>query len=156
MYVIIKPVYKKGDKLLTTNDRPVSLLTSFSKIFKKLIHSRLYKHIHNNKIPFIQEQYGFGINSSTEPATYNVINEILKATNNRLSVGGIFCDLKKVFDCVNHGILADKLEFYGISGKFLTLMHSYLRERYQKYSLIKLMLMMVLLLDRKMLQMWFL
>jgi len=155
MYVIIKPVYKKGDKLLTTNYRPISLLTFFSKIFKKLIHSRLYKHICNNNIPFIQEQYGFGINSSTEAATYNVINEILKSTNNRLSVGGIFCDLKKAFYCVNHGILTDKLEFYGISGKFLTLIHSYLRERYQKYSLIKLTLMMVLLLDRKRLQMGF-
>jgi hypothetical protein len=38
-----------------------------------------------------------------------VINEILKAMNNRLSVGGIFCDLENVFDSVNHGILVDKL-----------------------------------------------
>jgi len=48
--------------------------------------------------------------------------------NNRLSVGGIFCDLKNAFDCVNHGILVDKLEFYGNSGKFLTLIQSDLRE----------------------------
>jgi len=52
--------------------------------------------------------------------------------NKRFSVEGIFCDLEKSFDCVNHGILVYKLEFYGISGKILTLMHSYLRERYQK------------------------
>jgi hypothetical protein len=44
-HALIKPVYKKGDKLLTTNYRPISLLTSFSKIFEKLINSRLYKHI---------------------------------------------------------------------------------------------------------------
>ena len=52
--------------------------------------------------------------------------------NNRHSVGGIFRDLKKAFDCVKHEILVDKLEFYGISGIFLTLIQSYLRGRYQK------------------------
>jgi len=52
--------------------------------------------------------------------------------NNRLSVGGIFCDLEEAFDCVNHGILIDKLEFYGINGNSLTLIQSYLRGRYQK------------------------
>ena len=50
--------------------------------------------------------------------------------NHRLSVGGIFCDNEKAFDCVNHGIQVDKLEFYGISGKFLTFVQFYLRERY--------------------------
>ena len=52
--------------------------------------------------------------------------------NNRLSVGGICCDLEKAFDCVNHGILVDKLQFYGIKGKFLALIQSYRRGRYQK------------------------
>ena len=79
-YAIIKPVYKKGDKLLTANYRPISLLTSFSKIFEKLIYSRLYKNICTNNI-LVKEQYGFRINSSTEAASYDVINEILKAMN---------------------------------------------------------------------------
>jgi hypothetical protein len=75
------------------------------------------------------EQYGFRINSSTEAASYNVINKVLKAMNNRFAVRGIFCDLERTIDCVNHGILVDKLEFYGISGKFLTSIKSYLRGR---------------------------
>jgi len=65
----------------------------------------------------------------TEAASYNVINEILKAMNNRFAVGGIFCDLEKTIDCINHGNLVDKLEFYDISGKFLTLIESHLRGR---------------------------
>ena len=58
--------------------------------------------------------------------------------NNRLSVGGIFCDLEKAFDCVNHGILVDILEFYGTSGIFMTLIQSYPRERYQKVHIDKI------------------
>jgi len=110
---------------------PISLLPSFSEILKKLIYSRLYTHICTNNI-LVKKQYGFRINSSTEAASYYVINKILKATNNRLSVGGTFCDLKKAFECVNHGILVDKLQFYAIKGKLLALIQSYLRGRYHK------------------------
>jgi hypothetical protein len=50
--------------------------------------------------------------------------------NNKLLVGGIFCDLENVFDCVDHGILLPKLKFYGINGKDLALPQSYLDNRY--------------------------
>ena len=73
--------------------------------------------------------------------------------NNRLSVVGVFCDLQKAFDCVNHGILVDKLQFCGIKGKFLALIQSYLRGRYQKYLMINLMHLMMFLLDGEKLQM---
>jgi hypothetical protein len=55
--------------------------------------------------------------------------------NNNQMVGGIFCDLQKAFDCVNHKILLEKLEFYGVEGKFKTLTESYLTDRYQRVTL---------------------
>ena len=55
--------------------------------------------------------------------------------NNNLKIGSIFCDLQKAFDCVDHNILMNKLEFYGIEGKFKTLITSYLTGRYQKVTL---------------------
>jgi hypothetical protein len=131
-YARIRPVHKKGDKLLITNYRPISLLTSFSKIFEKLIFVRLYKHLLTNRI-LANKQYGFRNNSSTENAAYNVINEITQAINDRHSIGGLFCDLEKAFDCVNHKILLEKQEFYGIKGKILDLIQSFLQEDIKKY-----------------------
>jgi hypothetical protein len=117
-YSIIKPIYKKGDKLHLTNYRPKSLLTSFSKIFERRVYERLYKHICTNKI-LVEEQFGFKSDSSTEKASYKLINEILQAMNNKFKVGGILYDLEKAFHCINHTTLLDKLQFYGIKGKFL-------------------------------------
>jgi hypothetical protein len=68
-------------------------------------------------------------------ASYNIITEIRNALNNNKMVRGIFCDLEKAFDCVNHGILLSKLELYGITGKACTLIKSYLENRHQRVVL---------------------
>jgi len=78
------------------------------------------------------EQFGFRTASSTEKASYKLSDDILNALNNRLIVGGIFCDVQKAFSCVNHNILLSKLEFYGITWITYKLLKSYLKGRYQK------------------------
>ena len=75
------------------NFRLISLLTSFSKILEKVIYTRLYQNINQNNI-LATEQYGFRNNSSTEKVSFKLINEILLVLNNKLMVGGIFCDLE--------------------------------------------------------------
>jgi len=85
----------------------------------------VHYHIKNNNI-LANEQYGFRMNSSIEIASYNIINNILKALSNKMWVGGIFCDLTKAFDYVNHNILLQKLEFYGITGRVNNLTKSFL------------------------------
>jgi hypothetical protein len=94
-------------------------------------------NIYTEIIFFDNNQYGFRTNSSTEKASSELIEEILKARNNKQLVGGIFCDLHMAFDCVSHDILIKKLEFYGITGKFGALLKSYLKGRYQKVNLCK-------------------
>jgi len=91
----------------------------------------LYQHINQNNI-LATEQYGFRNNSSTEKASFKLINEILLALNNKLTVGGIFCELEKAFDSVNHDILLSECEFYGFKGKTNALLRSYLSYRYQR------------------------
>jgi len=128
-YAIIKPLHKNGDRCDISKYRPVSLLTSFSKISETLMQRRILKHLTKCNI-LNTEQYGFRLGFRTDNATYKLTTEILNAMNNKLLVGGIFYDLEKAFDCVNHDILLSKLKFYGISDKDRRLYQSYLDNRY--------------------------
>jgi hypothetical protein len=111
----VKRIYKKGDKILITNYRPISLLSVFSNIFEKFMYKRLYHHLSLNNI-LVKEQFDFRCNNTTEIAMYTLINNILSSLNNKIIVGGLFCYLQKAFDFVNYDILLSKMKFCGISG----------------------------------------
>jgi hypothetical protein len=83
----------------------------------------------------VAEQYGFRKCVSTENATYRLVDSILKALNSNFHVGGIFCDLAKAFDCVNHEILTIKLQNYGRREPNINWFKSYLTNRKQRVKL---------------------
>jgi hypothetical protein len=96
--------------------------------------------LHRNRQPntsqtIPEEQFGFRTDSTTEKAIYKLINETLSALNNKLAVGGIFFDLDKAFDCLNHDVLMSKLQFYGITGKAKSWFESYINNGYQRVYL---------------------
>ena len=83
----------------------------------------------------MNEQFGFRDKLSTDTATYAFLNNVLTSLDIKNYVGGLFCDLQKVFDCVNHDILLAKMKFYGITGVAYKLIRSYLDNRYQRVTM---------------------
>jgi hypothetical protein len=133
-YATIVPIYKKGDKNLESHYRPISILTSISKIFEKVMHSRLLKHLNDNSI-LSKHQFGFRENQGTENAIYSLISGILDSLNKKMQVCGIFCDLEKTFDCVSRKVLLNKLRYYGVKDKQYDLYKSYLLNRKQRTAI---------------------
>jgi hypothetical protein len=65
------------------------------------MYSRLSHHVHTNNI-LIPKQYGFRQGSSTEDAAFKLTDSVLKSINQKMHVGGMFCDLAKASGCINH------------------------------------------------------
>ena len=127
----IKPLYKSGIKSSFSNYRPISLLPQLSKIIEKAIQIRLVQFIEKHKL-LNKNQFGFRKNKSTVDALALLTDKISLCFDKNAYGVGVFVDLKKAFDTVNHEILLDKLQFYGIRGNCLKLMESYLNLRSQQ------------------------
>jgi hypothetical protein len=126
----VRPIHKKGWKQEISNCRPISVLTAFSKILETLIYNRVMSFL--NKHNLISEaQNGFREKKSTNTAIQTFIEDIQKALDNKRFALGIFLDLTKAFDVINHNLLLDKLELCRLRGKIHSWMSSYLTGRFQ-------------------------
>lgn len=124
----IIPIYKKGSRSTAKNYRPISLLSVFSKVIEKLVYKRLFMFLVRFNV-LSKFQHGFIQGRSTEGAIYESLNYIVGCLDRGECVAGIYFDLSKAFDTLNHELLLYKLECYGIRGTALNFFRSYLSNR---------------------------
>jgi len=124
------PVFKCGDKSEFTNYRPISILPSFSKVFEKLMYTRLTNYLTKHSVLY-KNQFGFRSNHSTLMAIIEMVDKITDAIDKKEYSVGVFVDLSKAFDTLDHNILLYKLQHYGVRGVALEWFKSYLDKRTQ-------------------------
>ena len=126
---------KKGSKLLTSNYRPISLLSNINKILEKLVFNRLYNFLEESQCIY-SLQFGFRKKHSTNHALVEITENIRKALDENKFACGVFVDFQKAFDTVNHDILINKLDHYGVRGIENNWFRSYLTGRTQFVSIL--------------------
>ena len=110
------------------NYRRISILPTLSKVFEKVIFNQVHEHFHVNNLHF-SNQYEFRKKHSTELAVLEVIDRITNQLDQGITPINIYLDLSKAFDTLDHDILLNKLQYYGVNGSALALFRSYLTER---------------------------
>lgn len=126
----IIPLHKSGKEEEMNNYRPISLLSTLSKVIEKVANYQMRQFIDKNNILY-KGQFGFRPKYRTEDVLLKLINKITKAKHSNKRSLAVFVDLKKAFDTVDHEILLKKLEYYGFTGNSLQWFRSYLKDRKQ-------------------------
>jgi len=128
------PIFKAGNRLDADNYRPISLLSSISKILEKIVAEKLLFHLTENDLLYTH-QYGFIPKRSAEHNLLHIVNYVSAALNDGNYCVGVFLDLKKAFDVCSHSILLKKLKKMGINGATHKWFENYLAGRTQKVDI---------------------
>ena len=124
----VVPLFKSKDRSLESNYRPISLLSTMSKILEKVVYNRVYNFLDQTG-QISKNQYGFRARHSCEHAVGQLIGTVLKNLQNKKITVSVLLDLSKAFNTIKHEIMLKKLDLYGIRGIPLNWFQSYLSER---------------------------
>lgn len=127
---IVKPLFKRENRNKIENYRPVALTSVISKIFEKYIASGIHNYLEKYNI-LVNEQKGFRRKMNINMALFDFLKKVIMNVDNRIPVCSIYCDMSQAFDRVDHKILLNKLEAYGIRGNVLKLIQTFLSNRKQ-------------------------
>ena len=127
----ITALFKKGDKALPGNYRPVSLTSVACKLLEKIIRSLMVDHMKMNNL-FSDRQFGFISGRSTTLQLLKVMDIWTKVIDNGGCVDTVYMDFMKAFDKVPHRRLMEKLRAYGFSIQIRRWIEDFLNGRSQK------------------------
>ena len=130
----ISAIFKKGNKCLANNYRPVSLTSIICKTMEKLVRDHITNHMIGNKL-FTAKQYGFMSGRSTALQLLKVLDEWTEALDNGTGVDCIYMDYQKAFDTVPHNRLVSKLSAYGTGQNMIKWIKNYLSGRMQQVTI---------------------
>lgn len=125
---IISVVYKKDKKCDPNNYRPITLLSVISKLFERVVYDSIYHHLKTYDL-FYKKQSGFLQGHSTTDQLVAITSSIFDNFEKNHDVRSIFLDITAAFDSVPHNLLLHKIKSYGLRGKPLSLIESYLSNR---------------------------
>ena len=127
----ITPIFKKGDRTLPANYRPVSLTSICSKILEHIIHSQIMRHLNNHAV-LTENQHGFRRNHSCESQLILTVQDLARSLDKKMQIDMAIMDFSKAFDVVPHKRLISKLRTYGIHNSALTWISNFLCCRLQR------------------------
>ena len=126
----ITPIPKIRNPQSPSDNRPISVLPTLSKVFEKLLYQIVYYFLTQNNA-IAKRQYGFRTNHSTDLAITILYDEYINNIDKHLITCSLFLDLSKAFDCCDHEILLQKVYHYGIRETPHKLFCRYLSNRKQ-------------------------
>ena len=126
------PVFKKNERSIKENYRPVSILPIFSKIFEKILHDQISAYFANI---LSKNQCGFRKGYSSKHGLVAMIEKWKKSLDSKGSFGALLTDLSKAFDCIPHELMIAKLDACGFDLKALILVFNYIRNRKQRVKI---------------------
>ena len=126
----VAPMFRTGQSDDRSNYRPISVLPFLSRVFEKLVFNQLYEYLDKEKL-IHYKQSGF-------KSLHSAVTCLLKSTDDWYAnmdkdrvTATVFIELENAFETVDHDILLQKIEKYGVLGLEHVWRSSYLKNRRQ-------------------------
>lgn len=127
----ITPIFKSGERIMTSNYRPVSLTAVLCKVLESILRESIFEHMSQNGL-ITDCQHGFMKGRSCVTQLLEIMDMWTRVLDQSGNIDVVYLDFRKAFDTVPHERLMKKIEGYGIRGNVLGWLRAFLTDREQR------------------------